>query len=177
VNRKQMESYLTSWKAKHAAVFMQHQTVRNRRDARIKAAIASGLSPRNTQSFPYDPFNKIYRGALSRIANALGCRYASSPHLAAYLAADPPSFRAHLIRLFKGRMHISNHGGAWEMHHVVPISRFDLSIEDQRVLAFHFTNIAPVPPRWHKRFHAKEASAVMRAALHAKYILYLPNTR
>ena len=51
--------------------------------------------------------------------------------------------KLHLERQFKPGMSWDNYGN-WEIDHIKPISRFDLSKEAEQRLCFHFTNIQPL---------------------------------
>lgn len=54
-------------------------------------------------------------------------------------------FMAHLESLFVDGMCWENRGRhGWHVDHVKPLSSFDLTDPDQRLLAFHFTNTQPL---------------------------------
>ena len=57
--------------------------------------------------------------------------------------------RTWLQEQFKVNMTWDNHGcgpGKWNIDHMECISKFDLSIQDQRIKCFHYTNLQPM---WH----------------------------
>ena len=39
---------------------------------------------------------------------------------------------------------LDNYGPVWHIDHVIPLSRFDLSIEDEQLLAFNWRNTMPL---------------------------------
>jgi len=72
--------------------------------------------------------NKVRKN--NSILNLLGCSI--------------QDFRNHLESQFKPEMNWSNHGEVWEIDHIIPCSKFDLSkLEDQQK-CFHYSNSQPL---------------------------------
>jgi hypothetical protein len=67
-----------------------------------------------------------------------------------YLGCDINHARSHIQRCFKKGMTWDNHGIVWEIDHVIPMSHFDLSREDQRMRVNHFTNLKPEFKRYNR---------------------------
>jgi hypothetical protein len=39
---------------------------------------------------------------------------------------------------------LDNHGAEWHIDHVIPLSKFDLNIEEQQLIAFNWRNTMPL---------------------------------
>jgi hypothetical protein len=50
----------------------------------------------------------------------------------------------HLEQQFKPEMTWENHGKIWEIDHIVPCSKFDLTDIEQQKQCFHYTNLQPL---------------------------------
>jgi hypothetical protein len=64
-----------------------------------------------------------------------------------YIGCTIPEARRHIEKQFRKGMAWSNHGDVWEIDHIIPLSAFDLTREDQRMRANHFTNLRPLSVR------------------------------
>lgn len=63
--------------------------------------------------------------------------------------ASTAELRAHLQYQFEPGMTWENYGrGGWEVDHIVPLSKFDLTKHDEQKLAFALSNLRP---RWWKK--------------------------
>ena len=45
---------------------------------------------------------------------------------------------------FSGEMSWINWGSVWEIDHIIPISKFDLTVKEERFKAFHYSNCRPL---------------------------------
>ena len=64
-----------------------------------------------------------------------------------YLGCGIQEFISHLEKQFTDGMSWENYGngnGRWNVDHIVPISKFDLSKEDQARAVFHYSNCRPM---------------------------------
>jgi len=75
-------------------------------------------------------YRKIAGKKQLRTIELLGCTVLEAKH--------------HIEKQFKKGMTWDNHGVAWEIDHIVPLSAFDLTRKDQQMLANHFTNLRPL---------------------------------
>jgi 5-methylcytosine-specific restriction endonuclease McrA len=57
---------------------------------------------------------------------------------------DTQELRAHLEKQFKSGMTWENYGKVWEIDHIKPISKFDLSILEERIKANALSNLQPM---------------------------------
>lgn len=99
-------------------------------------------------------FKQAIRNAVARI-----CRVAKTTKEAScvsYLGCSMSHARKHIERQFKPGMSWINRS-EWEIDHIVPISKFDLSVPMQRLRASHFTNLRPL---WKHENRAKGARIV-----------------
>lgn len=53
-------------------------------------------------------------------------------------------YRNHLEQQFLPEMNWGNHGDIWEIDHVLPLNSFDLTIEENILKCFHYTNTQPL---------------------------------
>lgn len=90
----------------------------------------------------------------SRIHSALKRRNASLKKLKPtmeLIGCDRETMFRHIESLFKDGMSWENRG-KWHIDHVVPLAKFDLTIESERLLAFNYKNTQPL---WASENHAK----------------------
>jgi len=52
--------------------------------------------------------------------------------------------RRYLEKQFRDDMCWENHGYYWEIDHIIPVSSFDLTVDKQQKMAFHYTNLQPL---------------------------------
>lgn len=64
------------------------------------------------------------------------------------LGCSLEEFRRHLESLFHDGMSWDNYGrgGKWTFDHIIPLTAFDLTDEEQLLKACHYTNIQPLDP-------------------------------
>jgi hypothetical protein len=60
------------------------------------------------------------------------------------LGCTIPEFIDHIARQFKARMTWQNHGTVWEIDHIIPVVKFDLTDAAQQRACFHHTNCRPL---------------------------------
>jgi hypothetical protein len=61
-----------------------------------------------------------------------------------YLGCTAAEAIAHIERQMNSRMTWDNYGRAWHIDHIQPCAAYDLSKEEDRRKAFHYTNIQPL---------------------------------
>lgn len=72
-----------------------------------------------------------------------------------YLGCTKEQARAYIEAQFIKGMTWANYGKAWEIDHVFPCSKYDLTQESERRKAFHYTNLRPLWARANRHKHAK----------------------
>lgn len=94
---------------------------------------------------------KIKSNYRSRIGNAFRrARQGKKTKSYDLLGCDIATFISHLSSLFEPWMNFDNYGRAskfkrtWNIDHVVPVSRFNLSDPEECKKAFHYTNTKPM---------------------------------
>lgn len=60
------------------------------------------------------------------------------------LGCTVPFFIDHIAGQFKAGMTWENHGTVWEIDHIVPVVKFDLTDPAQQRACFHYTNCQPL---------------------------------
>ncbi len=102
---------------------------------------------RRKMLFVLDPSYKLACRIKGRVRAMMKIRGAKTQSKYQYLfGCTFEEFTAHIQRNWKDGMGWNNYGrGAdkWNLDHVRPLSSFDLLDEEQRRLAFHFSNIEP----------------------------------
>lgn len=61
-----------------------------------------------------------------------------------YLGCSLKEYKQHLEKLFKPDMNWDNYGVIWEVDHIYPCSKFDLTIEENIYKCFNYTNTQPL---------------------------------
>lgn len=89
-----------------------------------------------------DPAFKIRYLLKSRMWSAIkrGYKKQSTKEL---LGCEYDFLRKHIEDKFALGMTWSNHG-EWEIDHIIPVSSFDLTIEEEQKKCFHYTNMQPL---------------------------------
>jgi hypothetical protein len=78
----------------------------------------------------------------------------AKPHSSKYIAELGCSYwqaKKHIERLWLPGMSWENHGTAWEIDHIVAVTRFDVNDPMQRLQMSHFTNLQPLWTRDNRR--------------------------
>jgi hypothetical protein len=71
-----------------------------------------------------------------------------------YFGCDLEFLIHHIESQFKLGQTWGNYGTKWEVDHIFPLSKFDLSKHSQRLIAFHFTNLQPMAVSENRRKRA-----------------------
>jgi len=61
-----------------------------------------------------------------------------------YLGCSLKEYKQHLEKQFKPDMNWDNHGVVWEVDHIYPCSKFDLTIEENIYKCFNYNNTQPL---------------------------------
>ena len=88
-----------------------------------------------------EPKEKFKRYVRTRIYNCLKGHKAKS-HIE-YLGSSTNDY-LDWIMSYDINYNLDNYGPVWHIDHVIPLSRFDLSIEDEQLLAFNWRNTMPL---------------------------------
>lgn len=90
---------------------------------------------------------KIKTRIRQRLSKAIG-RYAKGITIAGsklrYLGCSAKQAARYLQSQFQKGMTWDNYGSVWHIDHIRPIDSYDINQEDQRVKAFHYTNLRPL---------------------------------
>lgn len=99
----------------------------------------------------------VANNARARIAMALRGVVVQFPKAESLLGCSIPEMVRHLEGQFVEGMSWSNFGknkGCWSIDHIKPLAYFNLSDENQRIMAFHYTNCQPM---WHSENQSKSS--------------------
>lgn len=89
-----------------------------------------------------DPVEKFKRYIRTRIYNCL--RYKNKDlHSIDYLGCYSHEYFKWIFS-YNQNCTLENHGKEWHIHHVIPISRFDLTDKSEQLLAFNWRNTMPL---------------------------------
>jgi hypothetical protein len=81
------------------------------------------------------------RNVIARIARKTNTKKSRKTN--EYLGCTFAQARAYIEKQFKRGMSWSNHG-EWEIHHIIPLAKWDLTDSQQMIRATHFTNLKPL---------------------------------
>jgi len=88
-----------------------------------------------------DPKEKFKRYVRTRIYNCLKVHKAKSS--IEYLGTSTNDYLDWIMN-YNSHYNIDNYGAVWHIDHVIPISHFDLSNENEQLLAFNWRNTMPL---------------------------------
>jgi hypothetical protein len=60
------------------------------------------------------------------------------------LGCSVEELKAHLSSKFTNKMNWKNYGKYWEIDHILPCVSFNLSLAEEQVKCFHYTNLQPL---------------------------------
>ena len=89
-----------------------------------------------------DPTEKFKRYIRTRIYNCLRNKN-KSKHSVEYLGCSSDEYFKWIFN-YNNNCSLENHGKEWHIDHVIPISKFDLNNEDEKMLAFNWRNTMPL---------------------------------
>ena len=87
-----------------------------------------------------EPISKIIRNVRSRIFSAIKNK---SKHTISYLGCNCSDYLKWLLKN-NNSYTFENYGKEWHIDHVIPISKFDITNEEQQLLAFNWRNTMPL---------------------------------
>ena len=89
-----------------------------------------------------EPTEKFKRYIRTRIYNCLRNKN-KTKHSVEYLGCSSDEYFKWILD-YNNNCDLINHGKEWHVDHVIPISKFDLNIEEQQMLAFNWRNTMPL---------------------------------
>ena len=87
-----------------------------------------------------EPISKIIRNVRSRIVTAMKRK---NKHTIVYLGCNCPEYFQY-ITTYDSNYNYDNHGDVWHIDHVIPISKFNITDENEQLLAFNWRNTMPL---------------------------------
>jgi hypothetical protein len=89
-----------------------------------------------------EPVEKFKRYIRTRIYNCL--RYKNkNKHSIDYLGCSSNDYFMWILN-YNNNYNLDNHGKEWHIDHVIPLSKFDLSNEEEQLIAFNWRNTMPL---------------------------------
>ena len=89
-----------------------------------------------------EPAEKFKRYIRTRIYNCL--RYKNkTKHSVEYLGCSSDEYFKWIFN-YNNKYCLDNHGSEWHIDHVIPLSKFDLNIQEQQIIAFNWRNTMPL---------------------------------
>jgi hypothetical protein len=95
------------------------------------------------QKYSTDPDFKIRKLYSYRLNMALKFNFKSGNTIG-YLGCSIEEFKKYLETQFLPEFTWDNHGEIWEIDHIIPCSHFDLTIEENIIKCFHYSNHQPL---------------------------------
>jgi len=125
-NKTKLNKQINEWyvrnKEKHIKHTSKSKFIRKKTDVNFKLSEL-------IRSYIYSSLNKFDINKIEKIK---------------YLACDIGFYKTYLEQQFKPEMNWSNFGKIWEIDHIIPISKFDLTIEENIYKAFNYLNTQPL---------------------------------
>ena len=88
-----------------------------------------------------DPFEKFKRYARTRIYNCL--KRNKNKHAHEYLGCKPAEYLDWIL-YNTSDFTLENYGQVWHIDHIIPLSKFDFTNEEDRLVAFNWRNTMPL---------------------------------
>ena len=89
-----------------------------------------------------DPTEKFKRNIRTRIYNSL--RYKNkTKHSVEYLGCSSNEYFNWIFK-YNNNYNLDNYGAEWHIDHVIPLSKFDLNVLEEQVIAFNWRNTMPL---------------------------------
>ena len=89
-----------------------------------------------------EPLEKFKRSVRSRIHT---CLLSKTKHTVEYLGCSSNEYLKWLLTNNSG-FTLSNRGSKWHIDHVIPLSKFNLELESEQLVAFNWRNTMPLSP-------------------------------
>ena len=89
-----------------------------------------------------EPTEKFKRYIRTRIYNCLRHKN-KTKHSVEYLGCYSEEYFKWIFK-YNNKYCLDNHGAEWHIDHVIPLSKFDLNIEEQQLIAFNWRNTMPL---------------------------------
>jgi hypothetical protein len=116
----------------HKEYYYKHKTdIRNRNDLNEKIRLKVDIN------------FKLRKGLRTRLCSALK-RNEKRGSAVRDLGCSIDFLKQYLSTQFDKNMSWNNYGAYWEIDHITPLSRFDLTNRDQLLKAVHYTNLQPL---------------------------------
>lgn len=142
-NKERIALTAKAWKSKNKDSVKRHKS--NSRPA---------SNARRRFRYSSDPAYRVELAARNRIRTAVAKRGTKKSRKTIELLGCTPEFFVSFIEAaFKPGMTWENYG-AWEIDHVIPVSKFDIGDSSQQGIAFHYSNCQPL---WKNTNRAKGA--------------------
>lgn len=74
-----------------------------------------------------------------------------SDHTFKLIGCSVEELKKHLENKFTTEMTWDNYGSVWEVDHIIPCSKFDLSKKENQLICFHFNNLQPLTTEDNRR--------------------------
>jgi hypothetical protein len=145
-NRERMLATQREYRQSH----YEEQKARFNSDEEARRKRYAYLSAWQKKKTEQDPSFAEYRRIMARMHRAMrkhlaGRRVTAASRIVQLLGCDWLHFVAHIEAQFQPGMTWQNHGqSGWHFDHIVPLSAFDLTDEEQLRKGCHYTNVQPL---------------------------------
>jgi hypothetical protein len=125
-----------AWTQERQAAYFAEYKIRNK--DRIRETLRKYLDGNNHHRIKHKLLGRV-GGILKRAKGKAKDRHID------FLGCTRSFFVAHIESLFKEGMMWENYGkGGWEIDHIKPCISFDMTIEEEMLKCFHYTNLQPL---------------------------------
>lgn len=110
-----------------------------------KHKIVKANTQRLQQRYRTDVLYRTRKLLAARLNSALRSKSSKRLSILKYLGCSIQELKRYLESKFQPGMSWTNQGkGGWEIDHIIPFAKFDLTVEDNLYLVCHYTNLQPM---------------------------------
>lgn len=141
-NKTQVLEYQKQWYIQNKdKVANYHVEYRKNNKEKIQLSINRWISDKKKNDIFYASFSNMRNRLYQALRKGKGKK---SQKTLEYLGCELDFYKQYIEHLFLPEMNWENYGLVWEIDHIIPCAKFDLTQEEEQKKAFHYTNTQPL---------------------------------